>query len=1102
MDSHYPFGIFQPLCFLFFLDLRILITPLVSFGHCVVCSSQIYGFSLPLWYLLSIVLSVLLRFTDSHYPFGIFWPLCCLFFLDLRILITPLVSFGHCVVCSSQIYGFSFPLWYLLAIVLSVLLRFTDSHYPFGIFCPLCCLFFLDLRILITPLVSFVHCVVCSSQIYGFSLPLWYLLSIVLSVLLRFMDSHYPFGIFCPLCYLFFLDLRILITPLVSFGHCDFCSSQIDGFSLPLWYLFAIVLSVLLRFTDSHFPFGIFWPLCFLFFLDLRNLITPLVSFGHCVFCSSQIYAFSLPLWYLLAIVLSVLLRFTDSHYPFGIFCPLCCLFFLDLRILISPLVSFGHCVVCSSQIYGFSLPLWYLLSIVLSVLLRFTDSHYPFGILWSLCCLFFLDLRILISPLVSFAIVFLFFLDLRILITPLVSFGHCVVCSSQIYGFSLPLLVFSVLLRFTILITPLVSFVIVLSVLLRFTDSHYPFGIFWPLCCLFFLDLRILITPLVSFGHCVVCSSQIYGFSLPLWYLLSIVLSVLLRFTDSHYPFGIFCPLCCLFFLDLRILITPLVSFVHCVVCSSQIYGFSLPLWYLLCVVCSSQIYGFSLPLWYLCPLFVCSSQIYGFSLPLWYLLSIVLSVLLRFTDSHYPFGIFWPLCCLFFLDLRILITPLVSFVHCVVCSSQIYGFSLPLWYLLAIVFSVLLRFTDSHYPFGIFWSLCCLFFLDLRILITPLVSFVHCVVCSSQIYGFSLPLWYLLSIVLSVLLRFTDSHYPFGIFWPLCCLFFLDLRILITPLVSFGHCVVCSSQIYGFSLPLWYLLSIVLSVLLRFMDSHYPFGIFWSIVLSVLLRFTDSHYPFGIFCPLCCLFFLDLWILITPLVSFVHCVVCSSQIYGFSLPLWYLLSIVLSVLLRFTDSHYPFGIFCPLCCLFFLDLRILITPLVSFGHCAFCSSQIYGFSLPLWFRLIFWILITPLVSHCVVCSSQIYGFSLPLWYLLSIGILLAIDCCLFFLDLRILISPLVSFGHCAFCSSQIYGISLPLWYLLAIVFSVLLRFTHSHYPFGIFWPLCCMFFLDLRILITPLVSFGHCVVCSSQVYGFSFPLWYLLAIVLSVLL
>ena len=105
-----------------------------SVGHCVVCPSSIYGFWLPPCYLLAIVLSVLLRFTDYYYPFGICWPLCCLFFFDLRILITPLISVGHCVVCSSSIYGFLLPLWYLLAIVLSVLLRFTDSYYPFDIF--------------------------------------------------------------------------------------------------------------------------------------------------------------------------------------------------------------------------------------------------------------------------------------------------------------------------------------------------------------------------------------------------------------------------------------------------------------------------------------------------------------------------------------------------------------------------------------------------------------------------------------------------------------------------------------------------------------------------------------------------------------------------------------------------------------------------------------------------------------------------------------------------------------------------------------------------------------------------------------------------------
>ena len=47
---------------------------------------------------------------------------------------------------------------------------------------------------------------------------------------------------------------------------------------------------------------------------------------------------------------------------------------------------------------------------------------------------------------------------------------------------------------------------------------------------------------------------------------------------------------------------------------------------------------------------------------------------------------------------------------------------------------------------------SLCCMFFFDLRILITLLVSsnsflslFVHCVVCPSLIYGFWLPVCYL---------------------------------------------------------------------------------------------------------------------------------------------------------------------------------------------------------------------------------------------------------------------------------------------------------------------------------------------------------------------
>jgi hypothetical protein len=52
----------------------------------------------------AIVLSVLPRFTISDYPFGILWPLYCLSFLDF---------------------------------VLSVIPRFTTSDYPFGILWPL-----------------------------------------------------------------------------------------------------------------------------------------------------------------------------------------------------------------------------------------------------------------------------------------------------------------------------------------------------------------------------------------------------------------------------------------------------------------------------------------------------------------------------------------------------------------------------------------------------------------------------------------------------------------------------------------------------------------------------------------------------------------------------------------------------------------------------------------------------------------------------------------------------------------------------------------------------------------------------------------------------
>ena len=1076
--SDCPFGIFWSLCYLS-LHLQLLIAPLVSFGHCVICPSS-YSFWLPLWYLLVIVLSVP-PVTASDCPFDIFWSLCYRS-LHVQLLIVPLISFGHCVICPS-IYSFWLPLWYLLVIVLSVP-PYTASDCPFDIFWSLCYLS-MHLQLLIAPLISFGHCVIRSSS-YSFWLPLWYLLVIVLSVP-PFTASDCPFGIFWSLCYLS-LQLQLLIAPLISFGHCVIGPSSY-GFWLPLWYLLVIVLFVP-PFTASDCPFGIFWWLCYPS-LQLRLLIAPLVSFGHCVI-SPSIYSFWLPLWYLLVIVLSVP-AVTASDCPFAIFWSLCYPS-LHLQLLISPLLSFGHCVIRTS-IYSFWLPLWYLLVIVLFVP-PFTASDCPFGIFWSLC-----------YP----------SLQLRLLIAPLVSFGHCVI-SPSIYSFWLPLWYL---------------LVIVLSVP-PVTASDCPFDIFWSLCYPS-LHLQLLISTLVSFGHCVIRTS-IYSFWLPLWYLLVIVLSVP-PFTASDCPFGIFWSLCYPS-LQLRLLIAPLVSFGHCVI-SPSIYSFWLPLWYLLVIVLSvPPVTASDCPFdifWSLCyrslqlrlliaplisfghcvfwslhiqllivPLIsfghcvICPS-IYSFWLPLWYLLVIVLSVP-PVTASDCLFGIFWSLCYLS-LHLQLLIAPLLSFEYCVIRPS-IYSFWLPLWYLLVIVPSVT-PFTASDCPFDIFWSLCYLS-LHLQLLIAPLLSFGHCVIRPS-IYSFWLPLWYLLVILPSVP-PFTASDCPFGIFWSLCYPS-LQLRLLIAPLVSFGHCVI-SPSIYSFWLPLWYLLVIVLSVP-PYTASDCPFDIFWSLCylslhLQVLIAplISFGHCVIG---PSIYSFWLSLWylwslcylsmhlqLLIAPLISFGHCVIRSSS-YSFWLPLWYLLVIVLSV---------P-------------PVTLLIAPLISFGHCVICPS-IYSFWLPLWYLLVIvlsslqlQLLIAPLVSfgHCVICPS-IYSFWLPLWYLLvfvpSVTPFTASDCpfdifwslCYLSLHLQLLIAPLLSFGHCVIRPS-IYSFWLPLWYLLVILPSVP-PFTASDCPFGIFWSLCYPS-LQLRLMIAPLVSFGHCVI-SPSIYSFWLPLWYLLVIVLSV--
>ena len=220
----------------------------------------------------------------------------------------------------------------------------------------------------------------------------------------------------------------------------------------------------------------------------------------------------------------------------------------------------------------------------------------------------------------------------------------------------------------------------------------------------------------------------------------------------------------------------------------------------------------------------------------------------------------------CSYVVYLRLLITPLVYFSLCIVRTPSIYGFWLLLWYILVIVLSVFRLFTTYDYSFGIFWSLYCSYVVYLRLMITPLVYFSHCIVRTSSIYGFWLPLWYILVFVLSVLRLFTASDYSFGIFWSLYCPYFVYLRLMITPLVYFGHCIVRISSIYDLWLLLWYMLVIVFSVLRLFTTYDYFFDIFWSL-----------------YCQYC----VYLRLLITSLIYFGHCIVRISSIYD----LWLLL-------------------------------------------------------------------------------------------------------------------------------------------------------------------------------------------------------------------
>jgi hypothetical protein len=83
-----------------------------------------------------------------------------------------------------------------------------------------------------------------------------------------------------------------------------------------------------------------------------------------------------------------------------------------------------------------------------------------------------------------------------------------------------------------------------------------------------------------------------------------------------------------------------------------------------------------------------------------------------------------------------------------------------------------------------------------------------------------------------------------------------------------------------------------------------------------------------------------------------------------------FFLLTIVMSVLLRYMDSHYLFGI-----------LKLLFLEKAKVHWIVLWGNFIYMFCRSLFVRLCFFSF-----SHCDVCPSSIYGLWLPLWYLQTI--------------------------------------------------------------------------------------------------------------------
>ena len=299
---------------------------------------------------------------------------------------------------------------------------------------------------------------------------------------------------------------------------------------------------------------------------------------------------------------------------------------------------------------------------------------------------------------------------------------------------------------------------------------------------------------------------------------------------------------------------------------------------------------------------------------------------------------------------------------------------------------------------------------------------------------------------------------------FWPLYCRSFFNLwlsgvrvaRSLVFCVVvcrslyvvlslSFGHCIVVPSSIYG--LVVFVLLDLQFSVQC-FVDHCLVVPFFWPLYCRSFFNLWLSGVRVGRSLVFCVVFCRSLFVLLY--LSFDHCIVVPSSIYGlvgfvlldlqFSVQCFvdhclycclFLLAIVLSFLLQFMAQ---WGLCCSIFSFLCSVLQIIVCLVVPFFWPLYCRSffnlWLSGVRVTrsLVFCVVFcrslFILLSLSFGHCIVVPSSIYGL---------VGFVL--------LDLQFSVQCFVD--HCLSCCP----------FLLAIVLSFLLQSMAQ-------WGLCCSIF------------------------------------------